>query len=75
MERETPSSNCNSRPRRYELPSDEERMNGTSNNADFEDEDDDDVAGEYLEVKKKIAFAIAGLFKTRNGKMTKCYFG
>lgn len=50
-------------------------MNGTSNNADFEDDDDDDVAGEYLEVKKKIAFAIAGLFKTRNGKMTKCYFG
>ena len=60
MERETSSSNCNSKPRRYELPSNE--VNGTSNNEHFEgddDDDEDDVAGEYLEVTKKIAFTIA----------------
>ena len=56
MERETSSSDCNSKPRRYELPSNE--VNGTSNNEELDD-DDDDAAGEYLEVtKKKDAFAV-----------------
>ena len=50
MERETSSSDCNSKPRRYELPSNE--VNGTSNNEHLDD-DDDDAAGEYLEVTKK----------------------
>lgn len=47
MEKENSSSNFNSKPRRY-APSNGERVNGTSNNEDSED----DAEGEYLEVKK-----------------------
>lgn len=75
MEREIFLSNCNFRFWWYELLFDEERMNGMLNNVDFEDEDDDDVVGEYFEVKKKIVFVIVGFFKIWNGKMMKCYFG
>jgi len=47
MEKENSSSNLNSKPRRY-APSNSERVNGTSNNEDSED----DAEGEYLEVKE-----------------------
>ena len=53
MERENSSNNLKPKPRRY-VPSNNERVNGTSNNEDScddDDDDDDDVAGEYLEVK------------------------
>jgi len=63
MERENSSNNCNSKPRRYVPPSYEgERENGIPNNEDSEN-DDDDVAGEYLEVKN-IALVFAGVLKT-----------
>jgi len=53
MEKENSPNNCNSKPRRYVPPSYGERENGIPNNEDSEN-DDDDVAGEYLEVNKQL---------------------
>lgn len=57
MEKENSSNNCNTKPQRYVSPSSEERVNGTSNNEDSED----DVAGEYLEVKTKRGLLLLGV--------------
>lgn len=50
--------NSSSKPRRYE-PSNDERVNGTSNNEDSEDE----AEGEYLEVKNGLFTAAVSLYR------------
>lgn len=66
-ERENSSSNCDSKPRRYVASSNEERVNGTSNIEDSEDSEDE-VAGEYLEVKKKMHLLLLEFLKHEMAK-------
>lgn len=66
-ERENSSSNCNSKPRQYVVSSNEERVNGTSNIEDSEDSEDE-VAGEYLEVKKKMHLLLLEFLKHEMAK-------